>query len=97
MPTIEEALMIPRVYVAQGMIAGAQTRQTRKPIDDAENTYDWAVTGGSIQGESSGVGLLSVDVMWSSTGNDGDRHRDRLRVAATSPSMWTSWLAPLVN
>ena len=45
------------------------TTETYSYDGNAENTYDWAVTGGSIQGESSGVGLLSVDVMWSSTGN----------------------------
>ena len=61
-------------YVAQGTIAGAQTAtdmttETYSYDGNAENTYDWTVTGGSIQGESSGVGLLSVDVMWSSTGN----------------------------
>ena len=61
-------------YVAQGAIAGAQTAtdmttETYSYDGNAEYTYDWAVTGGSIQGESSGVGLLSVDVMWSSTGN----------------------------
>ena len=61
-------------YVAQGTIAGAQTAtdmttETYSYDGNAENTYDWAVTGGSILGESSGVGLLSVEVMWSSTGN----------------------------
>jgi hypothetical protein len=61
-------------YVAQGAIAGAQTAtdmttETYSYNGNPEYTYDWAVTGGSIQGESSGVGLLSVDVMWSSTGN----------------------------
>ena len=61
-------------YVAQGGIAGAQTAtdmttETYSYDGNPEYTYDWAVTGGSIQGESSGVGLLSVDVTWSSTGN----------------------------
>jgi hypothetical protein len=61
-------------YVAQGAIAGAQTAtdmttETYSYNGNPEYTYDWAVTGGSIQGESSGVGLLSVDVMWSSTGS----------------------------
>ena len=45
------------------------TTETYSYDGNAEYTYDWAVTGGSIQEESSGVGLLSVDVMWSSTGN----------------------------
>lgn len=61
-------------YVAQGTIAGAQTAtdmttESYSYNGNAEYTYDWAVTGGSIQGESSGVGLLTIDVLWSSTGN----------------------------
>ena len=60
-------------YVAQGAIAGAQTAtdmttETYSYAGDAANTYDWSVTGGSIDGASSGVGLLSVDVTWSSVG-----------------------------
>ena len=34
----------------------------------AENAYAWTATGGSIQGTASGVGVLSVDVVWESTG-----------------------------
>ena len=61
-------------YVAQGTITGAQTAtdmttETYTYDGNAENTYAWTVDGGSIQGESSGVGLLTVDVLWSSTGN----------------------------
>ena len=61
-------------YVAQGTITGAQTAtdmttETYTYDGNAENTYEWTVDGGSIQGESSGVGLLTVDVLWSSTGN----------------------------
>jgi hypothetical protein len=61
-------------YVAQGTIAGAQTAtdmttETYTYDGSALNTYSWAVNGGSIQGESTGIGLLAVDVLWSSTGN----------------------------
>ena len=61
-------------YVAQGSIAGAQTAtdmttETYTYDGNAENTYAWTVDGGTIQGASSGVGLLTVDVLWSSTGN----------------------------
>jgi hypothetical protein len=45
------------------------TTETYTYDGNAENTYAWTVDGGSIQGESSGVGLLTVDVLWSSTGN----------------------------
>jgi hypothetical protein len=61
-------------YVAQGTITGAQTAtdlttESYSYDGNAEHTYAWTVNGGSIQGESSGVGLLSVDVLWSSTGS----------------------------
>ncbi len=61
-------------YVGQGTLAGAQTAtdmttETYTYDGNADNTYAWTVDGGSIQGASSGVGLLTVDVLWSSTGN----------------------------
>ncbi len=61
-------------YVAQGTITGAQTAtdlttESYSYDGNAEHTYAWTVNGGSIQGELSGVGLLSVDVLWSSTGS----------------------------
>ncbi|MAI22425.1 MAG: hypothetical protein CL828_00040 [Crocinitomicaceae bacterium] len=61
-------------YVAQGTITGAQTAtdmttESYTYDGSSENNYSWAVSGGSIQGEFFGVGLLTVDVLWSSTGN----------------------------
>ena len=60
-------------YVAQGTIAGAQTAtdmtvETYTYDGDASHTYDWSATGGTIQGTASGVGVLSVDVAWETTG-----------------------------
>lgn len=60
-------------YVAQGSITGAMsatdgTIETYTYDGQPENLYSWYVGGGAIQGDASGVGLVSIDVLWESTG-----------------------------
>lgn len=60
-------------YVAQGVISGAQsaTDQTVESYTydgPVEHEYAWTASGGVIQGESAGVGVLAVDVLWQTTG-----------------------------
>ncbi len=61
-------------YVAQGNLVGATTA-TDLTIEFysydgvAENDYAWTVNGGSIIGEATGTGLLSIQVSWESTGS----------------------------
>lgn len=61
-------------YVAQGTITGAETAtdmttESYTYNGDAAHNYTWSVSGGLFQGESSGTGVLSVEVLWSATGN----------------------------
>ena len=60
-------------YVAQGTLSGAvtatdMTTETYSYDGDAQNDYTWTAAGGTIQGATSGTGLLSVEVLWESTG-----------------------------
>ena len=61
-------------YIAQGTVVGAasatdQTVESYSYDGVAENDYSWTVGGGSIVGETSGTGLLSIEVYWESTGS----------------------------